>query len=42
MEEQIILPTISKAYCGIELQIPNLELVESQNKLEEEPNGLEP
>ena len=42
MEEETILPTTSKAYWGIDLQIPNLELVESQNKLEEKPNGLEP
>ena len=37
LEEQEILPIISKAYKGLELQIPNLELVKSQKKLEEEP-----
>ena len=35
LEEQVMLPIISKAYCGLELQIPNLELVKFQKKLEE-------
>ena len=37
LEEQVILPTTSIAYCGEELRIPSRKLAESQKKLEEEP-----
>ena len=36
LEEAEILPIASMALLGLELLIPNLKLVESQNRLEEE------
>ena len=42
LEEQIILPTTSIACWGEGLRIPKRRLVESQNKLEDNPKGLDP